>query len=61
MNLRMIKGDKSLLRQWHQRIVTALVQVEGSHEEIIQHLVMETALGKELDKVVEELRVTYGG
>ncbi len=35
--------------------------MEGSHEDIIQHLGKETDLGKELDKVVEELRITYGG
>ena len=31
------------------------------HEEIVQHVVKETDLGKELDKVVEELRATLGG
>ena len=61
MNLRMVNGDKSLFRQWHQRFVTALGQVEGSHEEIIQHLVKETDLGKELKKIAEQLRITYGG
>ncbi len=46
-------GDESLFHQWHQRSVTALGQVEVSHEEITQHLVKETDLGKELEKVVE--------
>ncbi len=41
--------------------VTALGQVEGSHEESIQQLVKETDLGKELDKVVDEWRITRGG
>ncbi len=36
-------------------------QAQGAHEEIMQHLVKETDLGKDLDKVVEELRVTCGG
>ncbi len=35
MNLRMVNGDTSLFRQWHQRIITALGQVELAHEEII--------------------------
>ncbi len=61
MKYRMVNGDKSLFRQWDQRFVTALGQVEGSHDEIIQHLVNETDLGKELDQVVEELRITCGG
>ena len=47
MNLRMVNGDKSLFRQWHQRFITALGQVEGAHEEIIQLLVRETDLGRE--------------
>ncbi len=33
---------------------------ERAHEEIVQQLVKETDLGKELDKVVENLRITYG-
>ena len=60
MNLRMVNGDKSLLRQWHQRFITALGQVGGAHEEIIQRTVRETDLYKELDKVVEYLRGSYG-
>jgi hypothetical protein len=60
MNLRMVNGDTSLFRHWHQRFVTALGQVEGSHEEIVQKLVKVTDLGKELGKVVENLRRTHG-
>ena len=61
MNFRMVNGDRSLFRQWHQRFDTPFGQVEGSHEEIIQHLVKETDWGTEFDKVVEELRIIYGG
>ncbi len=61
MNLRMVKGDKFLFRPWHQRFVTAVGQVDGAHQEIIQHLARETDLGKELDRAVEDLRVTHGG
>ncbi len=60
MNLRMVNGDKSLFRQRHRRFITALGQVEGAHEEIIQQLVMETDLGREFDKVVGNLRGHYG-
>ncbi len=46
MNLRMVNGDKSLVRQWHQRFVTALSQVGDVHEEIVVNLVREIDLGK---------------
>ena len=59
-NLRSAHGDKSLFRQWHQRFITALGQYDHVHEEIVQHLVKETDLGKELDKLVEELSATHG-
>ncbi len=60
-NLRCANGDKSLFRQWHQRFITALGQYDKVHEEIAQHLVKETGFGKDLDTVVENLRITYGG
>ncbi len=60
-NLRCVNGDKSLFRQWHQRFITAWGQYGHVHEEIVQHVVKETDFGKELDKVVEELKATYGG
>ncbi len=47
-------------RQWHQRFITPLGQVVGAHEEIIQQLARETDLGRELGKVVENLRSNYG-
>ncbi len=58
MNLRMVNGDKTLFRHWHQRFIIALGQVGGVHEEIIQQLVRETDLGRELDKVVEKGTIT---
>jgi hypothetical protein len=60
MNLRMVNGDKSLFRRWHQRFITASGHVGGAHEEIIQQLARETDLGRELDKVVESLRNNCG-
>ncbi len=60
-NLRCVSGDKSLFRLWHQRFVTALGQYDQVHEEIVQHLVKETDFGKDLDKVVEELKTMRGG
>ena len=53
MNFRMVNGDKSLFRQWHQRFVTALSQVGGVHEEIVLNLVREIDVGKELNEVTE--------
>ncbi len=61
MNLGIVNGDESLFRQCHQRFVTTFGQVEGFHEEIIQHLAQETDVGKELDKVVGDFRIPYGG
>ena len=58
--LRAVNGDKSLFRQWHQKFTTALGQVTGEHEEIVQRLVEEIDLGKELEKVVTTLREQYG-
>ena len=49
--LRAVNGDKSLFRQWHQKFTTALGQVTGVHEEIVQRMVKEIDLGKELEKV----------
>ena len=60
-NLRCVNGDQSLFRQLHQRFIAALGQYYHVHEEIAQHLVKEADLGQEFDKVVEELRATYGG
>jgi hypothetical protein len=39
----------------------ALSQYDQVHQEVVQHLVKETDLGKDLDKVVEGLRMTHGG
>jgi hypothetical protein len=52
----MVSGDKSLFRQWHQRFVTALSQVGDVHEEIVLNLAREIDLGKELDKITENLK-----
>ena len=57
--LRTVNGDKSLFRQWHQKFTTALGQVPGAHEEIIQRMVKEIDLGKELEKVVTTLKDEY--
>ncbi len=60
-NLRCVNGGKSSFGQRHQRFITALGLYDHVHEEIVQHLVKETDLGKELDKVMEELGATYRG
>ena len=38
-NLRAVNGDKSMFRQWRQKLTTALGQVVASHEEIVHRLV----------------------
>ena len=48
-NFGRVSGGKSLFRQWHQRCVNAVRQYDQVHEEIVQHLVTETDLGKDLD------------
>ncbi len=39
----------------------SLGKYDQVNEEIVQHLVKETDFGKDLDNVVEEARITYGG
>ena len=58
--MRAVNGDKSLFRQWHQKFTTALGQVAGVHEEIVQRMVKEIDPGKELEKVVATMRGEYG-
>ncbi len=36
-------------------------QHDQVHQEIVQHWVKETDFGKDLDKAVEDLRITYRG
>ncbi len=61
-NLRCVNGDTSLFRQWRQRFIAALGQHDDHVQgEIVQHLVKKTDLGKEVDKVVEEVKTTCGG
>ena len=57
--LRAVNGDKSMFRQWHQKFTTALGQVLGEHEEVIQRMVKEIDLGKDLEKVVTTLKDEY--
>ncbi len=59
-NLRCVNGDKSLFRRWRQRLITALGKYDHVHEEIAQHVVKEMDFGKDLDKIAEDLRITYG-
>ncbi len=44
--LRAVNGDKSLFRQWHQKFTTALGQITGVHQEIVQRMVKDIDLGK---------------
>ncbi len=60
-NLRCVNGDKSLCRHWHHTFVAALGQYDQAHEETVQHPVKETHFGKDLDKVVRELKIMHGG
>ncbi len=55
-NLRCVNGDRSLFKQWHQNFAAARGQSDQVHEEIVAHLAKETYLGKDLDKVVKELK-----
>ncbi len=36
-------------------------QYDQVHEEIVKHLVKETNFGKDVDKVVADLKASYGG
>ena len=55
-NLCAVNGDKSMFRQWHQQLTTALGQVVESHEEIIHRLVKEVDLGRDVEKIVTGLK-----
>ncbi len=57
--LRTVNGDKSLFRQWHQKFTTALGQVPGAHEDILQRMVKDIDLCKELKKVVTTFKDEY--
>ncbi len=56
-NLGCVSGDKSLFRRWHRKFMTTL----GQYDQYDQHLVKDADLGKNLNKVVEDLKLTYGG
>ena len=43
---RAVNGEKPLFRQWHQNFTSALGQVTGMHEEIVQPMVKGIDLGK---------------
>ncbi len=58
-HLRSVNGDKSFFKQWHQKFTTILGQLAGAHEHIVQRFVKEIDLGKEIEKVVTELRGEY--
>ncbi len=49
--LRAVSGDKSLFRQRHQKFTTPPRQITSELDEIVQRLVKEICLGKELEKV----------
>ncbi len=54
-NVRVLSGNKSLFRQWHQKYTTAFGQVGGAHVEIVHPLVEKIDLGREMGKVVTGL------
>ncbi len=46
--------------EWHQKFITTLGQVGGSHEEMMHRLVKETDLGNEMEKIVTGPRADSG-
>ncbi len=48
-------GDTSLLRQWHQKFVTAIGQKGGYHGQIINNMVRDIDFGKALSKPISLL------
>ena len=58
-NLKAVNGDKSWFRQWHLKFVTALGQVRSEYEEIVQRMVKEIDLGKDLSATLESLSIDY--
>ena len=50
-NLRAVNGDKSMFRQWHPKITTAIGQVTPRYEEMVHYMVRErSTLEKTLDR-----------
>ena len=54
-NLKAVSGDKSWFRQWHLKFITALGQVRSEYEEIVQRMVKDIDLGKDLGVTLENL------
>ena len=53
MNLTPVNGDKSWFRQWHLKFVTAIGQVRSECEELVQKLIKEIDLGRDLGVALE--------
>ncbi len=51
-NLTVASGDKTIFRQRHQKVTTALGQVHGQYEELVNDVVGEKNVGHELDEVI---------
>ena len=53
-NLKSVTGDKSGFRQWHQKFMSAIGQVNTDYEKLMQIVVREVDLGKDLAVVLEQ-------
>ena len=59
-NLKNVNGDKSMFRQWNQKLTTAIGQHKGSYEEMVHKMSRELDLGKEIDTVLGAMYSVYG-
>ena len=56
-----VSSDKSIFRQWHQKFMSAIGQVNGRYSIMIEEMVKLIDLGKSIDKVLDEMDYKYAG
>jgi hypothetical protein len=57
--LKIMSGDKGSFRQWHQKVLSAVGQVEAGYERLLQELAQEVDLGRNVDKILEEMEAKH--
>ena len=53
-NLKAVTGDKTGFRQWHQKFMSALGQVNSRYEELMKNLITKIDLDKDLTTVIDQ-------
>merc|ERR1711989_284735 len=53
-NLKAVTGDKTGFRQWHQKFMSALGQVNSRYEGLMKNLITKIDLDKDLTTVIDQ-------